>query len=103
MKIQDPEPEPKRPIFGRRKIVPRVVVVGSKLHNRTFLVEVLDELGFISSQCANPGELRAVLDTAPDLVVLGMPGDGIEISKILEILAENNFGGWVLSIGPRDS
>jgi EAL domain-containing protein (putative c-di-GMP-specific phosphodiesterase class I) len=103
MKIQDPGPEPKRPIFGRRKIVPRVVVVGSKLHNRTFLVEVLDELGFISSQCANPGELRAALDTAPDLVVLGMPGDGIEISKILVILAENNFGGWVLTIGPRDS
>jgi EAL domain-containing protein (putative c-di-GMP-specific phosphodiesterase class I) len=103
MKTQDPELGAKRPIFGRRKIVPRVVVVDSKNHNRTFLVEILDELGFISSECAKPSELRALLDTAPDLVVLGMSGDGVEIAKILAILAENEFGGWVLSIGLRDS
>jgi EAL domain-containing protein (putative c-di-GMP-specific phosphodiesterase class I) len=103
MKTQDTEPGTKRPIFGRRKIVPRVIVVDGKHHNRTFLVEILDELGFISRECANPAELSAVLDTAPDLVVLGMSGDGVEIGKILGILADNEFGGRVLSIGPRDS
>jgi EAL domain-containing protein (putative c-di-GMP-specific phosphodiesterase class I) len=103
MNTQDPELGAKRPIFGRRKIVPRVAVVESKNHNRTFLVETLDELGFISTGCANPGELVAALDTAPDLVVLGLSGDGVEIGKILEILAETEFGGWVLSIGPRDA
>jgi EAL domain-containing protein (putative c-di-GMP-specific phosphodiesterase class I) len=45
----------------------------------------------------------AALDTAPDLVVLGLSGDGVEIGKILEILAETEFGGWVLSIGLRDA
>lgn len=103
MKIQDPESGVRRPIFGRRKIVPRVIVVDGKHHNRTFLVEILDELGFISSECTNAADLGAVLDTAPDLVVLGMSGDGVEIRRILRLLAENEFGGQLLSIGPRDS
>jgi len=79
------------------------LVVDGKSHNRTFLLEILEELGFVSSECASPGELTAVLDTAPDIIVLGMSGNGIEIDKILRILAENEFGGWVLSIGARDS
>jgi EAL domain-containing protein (putative c-di-GMP-specific phosphodiesterase class I)/CheY-like chemotaxis protein len=103
MKTHDTELGAKRPIFGRRKIVPRVLVVDGKHHNRTFLVEILDEMGFISGECASSAELVAVLDTAPDLVVLGMSGDGVEIDKILRLLAENEFGGRVLSIGPRDS
>jgi len=79
------------------------LVVDGKSHNRTFLLEILEELGFVSSECASPGELTAVLDTAPDIIVLGMSSNGIEIDKILRILAENEFGGWVLSIGARDS
>src|SRR6202790_3509828 len=103
MNTQPSEPGTKRPIFGQRKIAPRVLVVDGKNHSRTFLIEILEELGFISSECASPAELTAVLDTAPDIIVLGMSGDGIEIDKILRILAESEFGGWVLSIGPRDS
>jgi EAL domain-containing protein (putative c-di-GMP-specific phosphodiesterase class I)/CheY-like chemotaxis protein len=103
MNTQPSEPATKRPIFGQRKIAPRVVVVDGKNHNRIFLIEILEELGFISSECANPAELTAVLETAPDIIVLGMSGDGIQIDKILWTLAENEFGGWVLSIGPRDS
>jgi EAL domain-containing protein (putative c-di-GMP-specific phosphodiesterase class I)/CheY-like chemotaxis protein len=97
------EPGTKRPVFGQRRIATRVLVVDGKSHNRTFLLEILEELGFVSSECASPGELTAVLDTAPDIIVLGMSGNGIEIDKILRILAENEFGGWVLSIGARDS
>ncbi len=39
----------------------------------------------------------------PDLVVLGVSVDGIEVGKILEVLVRKNFGGKVLIIGPPDS
>ena len=74
-----------------------------KHHNRTFLVEILEELGFICSECASSADLSNVLDAEPEVVVLGISGDGVEIGRILEILAENKFGGWVLFIGPPDS
>jgi len=91
----------KRSTFGRRKIVPRVTVVDTKRHNKAFLVETLSELGFIASECREPA---AVMDTAPDLVVLGISGgNGIEISKTLRILAEAEFAGSVLAIGPPGS
>ncbi len=90
--------------FGRRRIVPRATVVASKRHNQTFLVETLDELGFVASECANPAQPDAITDTAPDLLVIAISGgDGIEISGILRSLAETEFAGSVLAIGPPNS
>ncbi|WP_407175331.1 EAL domain-containing protein [Bradyrhizobium sp. STM 3562] len=103
--IGDTGPEAKvtkRSTFGRRKVVPRATIVDSKKHNQAFLLETLGELGFIASPC--PAEPASIMETAPDLVVLGISGgDGVEISQILRVLADAEFAGSVLAIGPAHS
>ncbi|MBX9822104.1 EAL domain-containing response regulator [Afipia birgiae] len=90
--------------FGQRKMAPRVCIIDPKRHIRTFLAEALDELGFIASECAAASELPALLERQlPDLIVLGMPNDGVEAGNILKILVTKMFDGQVLLIGPRDS
>jgi DNA-binding response OmpR family regulator len=90
--------------FGRRKVAPRACVADSKKHLRTFLTEVLEDLGFVTSECAKADDLATVLETRlPDLIVLGVSVDGIEAGKILETLVRRQFAGKVLAIGARDS
>lgn len=90
--------------FGQRKMAPRVCIIDPKRHIRTFLADALDELGFIASECATANELPTLLEQQfPDLVVLGMPNDGVEAGNVLKILVTKTFGGQVLLIGPRDS
>ena len=90
--------------FGRRKVTPRVCVADSKKHLRAFLTDVLEDLGFVTSECAKADELGMILETQlPDLIVLGLSVDGIEAGRILEILVRRKFGGKVLAIGARES
>jgi len=90
--------------FGRRKVTPRACVADSKKHLRAFLTDVLEDLGFVTSECAKADELAMILETQlPDLIVLGLSVDGIEAGKILEILVRRKFGGKVLAIGARES
>jgi EAL domain-containing protein (putative c-di-GMP-specific phosphodiesterase class I)/CheY-like chemotaxis protein len=90
--------------FGRRKVTPRACVADSKKHLRAFLTEVLEDLGFVTCECAKADEMGMILETQfPDLVVLGLSVDGIEAGKILENLVRGNFGGQVLVIGARES
>jgi EAL domain-containing protein (putative c-di-GMP-specific phosphodiesterase class I)/CheY-like chemotaxis protein len=90
--------------FGRRKVTPRACVADSKKHLRAFLTEVLEDLGFVTCECAKADELGTILETQfPDLVVLGLSVDGIEAGKMLENLVRGNFGGQVLVIGARES
>lgn len=90
--------------FGQRRMAPRVCIIDPKRHIRTFLADALDELGFIASECAAAAELPMILEQQfPDLVVLGMPNDGVEAGNILKILVTKMFDGQVLLIGPRDS
>src|SRR5258708_33416676 len=90
--------------FGRRKVTPRACIADSKKHLRAFLTDVLEDLGFVTSECAAADELGMILDTqVPDLIVLGLSVDGIEAGKILEILVHRQFGGKVLAIGARES
>jgi len=90
--------------FGQRKMAPRACIVDPKRHIRTFLSEALDELGFITGECAAASELPILLEhQLPDLIVLGMPNDGVEAGNILRILVTRLFDGKVLLIGPRDS
>ncbi len=49
--------------FGRRKVAPRACVADSKKHLRTFLTEVLEDLGFVTSECAKADDLAMVLET----------------------------------------
>ena len=90
--------------FGHRKLTPRACIADSKKHLRTFLAESLEDLGFITSECGEPGELDGLLDAErPDLLVLGVSVDGIEVGKILEVLVRKEFGGKVLVIGQPNS
>jgi DNA-binding NtrC family response regulator len=80
-------------------------VVDSKQHIRTFLAEALEELGFITCECVQVSELGVLLDAQPqpDLVVLGLSSGGIAAGEILKVLANREFDGKVLLLGPRDS
>jgi EAL domain-containing protein (putative c-di-GMP-specific phosphodiesterase class I)/CheY-like chemotaxis protein len=90
--------------FGHRKVTPRVCIADEKKHLRTFLTEILEDLGFITCECAEASEMAAVLDTQlPDLIVLGLSCDGSEAGKVLQVLAQRAFSGRVLAIGQRDS
>jgi EAL domain-containing protein (putative c-di-GMP-specific phosphodiesterase class I)/CheY-like chemotaxis protein len=92
------------PTFGLRRISPRACVADSKRHLRAFLTDVLEDLGFVTSECAEAEELGAILDAElPNLIVLGVSADGIEVGKILEILVRQKFDGKVLAIGARES
>ncbi len=90
--------------FGQRKMAPRACIIDPKRHIRTFLSEALDELGFVTSECGSAAELPMLMEQQlPDLVVLGMPNDGVEAGNILRTLVTKLFDGQVLLIGPRDS
>ncbi|WP_027554533.1 EAL domain-containing protein [Bradyrhizobium sp. Cp5.3] len=95
----------RRPVtFGRRKVTPRACVAEGKRHLRAFLCEVLEDLGFVTSECASADELQAVLASElPDLILLGIAADGIEPAKVLETLVREAFGGKVLAVGARES
>ncbi len=90
--------------FGHRKVTPQACVADRKKHLRAFLGEVLEDLGFVTSECSSAGDLGGVLDAQlPDLVLIGLAVDGIEAGRILEILVRRQFGGKVLAVGARDS
>lgn len=88
--------------FGRRKVRPRACIAERKQHVRAFLVETLEDLGFVVHAYDHSGELADALDARqiPDLVVLGIAADSHETSKALRSLAALSFGGKVLLLGP---
>jgi len=104
MESPPPQEAIKFTTFGRRRIAPRVCVADGKRHVRKFLRESLEELGFITCECTQVGELGAVLHAqAPDLIILGLSTAGIEPAAMLEALATRSFDGKILLLGPRDS
>ena len=89
--------------FGHRKLTPRACVVDSKKHLRLFLSDALEDLGFVTCECGQPGDLAGVLQAEqPDLIVLSVCVDGINVGEILEAIVRKNFGGKVLVIGQPD-
>jgi CheY-like chemotaxis protein len=104
MENQGPERSPILATFGRRRVKPCVCVVDRKQHIRTFLCDALEELGFIACECAQLSELEGAVNAQlPDLIVLGLSGDGEEAAEILKTLAAKEFGGKVLLLGRRAS
>ena len=90
--------------FGRRKVKPRACVADGKRHLRAFMSEVLEDLGFVTTECASADELRSVLaGDLPDLILLGTATDGIEPGRFLEILVREAYDGKVLAVGARES
>jgi EAL domain-containing protein (putative c-di-GMP-specific phosphodiesterase class I) len=104
MTKQQPQEVSKLPTFGQRKVASRACVVDGKPHVRRFLRETLEEIGFITCECAQAAALDAVLD-APlgvDLVVVGS-ANGAQAAAVVEALAAKAFGGKVLLLGPRNA
>lgn len=90
--------------FGHRKLTPRACIVDSKQHLRSFLSDALEDLGFVTSECGQARDLSAVLDREqPDLLVLSVCSNGIEVGEILETLVRRNFPGKVLLIGQPEA
>jgi EAL domain-containing protein (putative c-di-GMP-specific phosphodiesterase class I) len=89
--------------FGHRKVRRYVCVVDHRQHIRTFLCDILDELGFITCECAEFGEFNKHLypqhPQRPDLIVLGLSGNGKKDAEMLKTLAAEKFGGMVLLLG----
>ena len=87
--------------FGRRKVVPRACIADSKPHVRTFLSNALEDLGFITCECEQPDNLRALIaDRLPDLFVLGLSAGGFASKAMLEALGRIDYEGKVLVFGP---
>lgn len=90
--------------FGRRKVAPHACVADDKPHIRSFLLDALEDLGFVASQCDQPAAMPVlVLDRRPDLFLLGLSGGGIAATEMLETLHRIKFAGKVLLFGPRAS
>ena len=90
--------------FGHRKLTPRACVVDSKKHLRLFLSDALEDLGFITCECGQAGDLAGLLQAEqPDLIVLSVCVDGLNVGEILETIVRRNFGGKVLVIGQPDT
>lgn len=90
--------------FGRRKVRPRICIADDKQHIRTFLGETLEELGFMTCECARASELGLVIDRhLPDLVILGLSGSAVEATEMLKILAARAFDGKVMLLGRRNA
>ena len=86
--------------FGRRKVRPRACVCDSKAHTRMFLMDTLDELGFLTCECPEVDDLRGILDKwFPDVIVVGSSLGGTLAGEILKALAAARFDGKVLLIG----
>jgi EAL domain-containing protein (putative c-di-GMP-specific phosphodiesterase class I)/CheY-like chemotaxis protein len=87
--------------FDDRRMTPCVYVVDRKQHIRTFLCEILEELGWSTDQCGQLTELvKMVNSQRPDLIVLGLSAGGEEIADILKRLAGQKFAGKILLFGP---
>src|SRR5262245_5181855 len=90
--------------FGHRKVRPRVLVPDAKAHIRSFLMEALEELGFVTCECGRVCELGAILDERfPDLVVFALSAGGAATCEMLKQLAVKEYRGKVLLLGPRIS
>src|SRR5262245_15257731 len=86
--------------FGHRKLTPRACVVDSKKHLRLFLSDALEDLGFITCECGQAGDLAGLLQAEqPDLIVLSVCVDRLNVGEILEAIVRRNFAGKVLVIG----
>ncbi|MBI5265555.1 MAG: EAL domain-containing response regulator [Bradyrhizobium sp.] len=90
--------------FGRRKVTARACIADSKKHLRAFLSDILEDLGFVTCECAGIDELGTILETEiPDLVLLGIAVDGLRPARFLETLVRHDYGGKILAIGAPDS
>ena len=99
-----PEDATKLAALPRPSAIPWICVADPRHQMRTFLAETLQDLGWVTCECADVAELGAELDLRPpDLVVIGLAAGGIEACEAMELLAAKGFDRKVLVLGPRVS
>src|SRR6185503_13094646 len=89
--------------FGRRPIPPRACVLENKTHVRTFLAEMLDELGFIAREAVTLDIRTMLRDFRPDLIVLGPLNGGPEVRSVMQTLRAQGYGAKIMLFGGRSS
>ena len=89
--------------FGRRPIPPRACVVENKTHVRTFIAEMLDELGFIAREAVTLDIRTMLRDFRPDLIVLGPLNGGPEVRSVMQTLRAQGYGAKIMLFGGRSS
>ena len=90
--------------FGRRKVSPRACIIDSKQHLRAFLADTLEELRFVTGECANAEELAMrIADQQPDLLVIGSTVGGVEAARIIDVACSAGFQGSVMLISSRET
>ena len=89
--------------FGHRRIPPRACIIENKPHVRSFLAEILDDLGFITRECAGPDFQEVLGDFGPDLVVVGPLNGEADVRVLLLWLRAQSFAGRVMLFGGRSA
>lgn len=90
-------------IFGWWKVMLCVCVVDSKWYLCVFFGEILEDFGFVISECVSVDELNVVLiSDLLDLILFGVVIDGIEFGCFFEILVCEVFVGKVFVVGVCD-
>jgi EAL domain-containing protein (putative c-di-GMP-specific phosphodiesterase class I) len=90
------------PLTRRRK-APRACLVENRPHVRSFLADILEDLGFVVRECAAPQTGQMLADFQPDLIVLGPLGNESEVFAMLHGLTARAFAGKVMLFGGRSS
>jgi EAL domain-containing protein (putative c-di-GMP-specific phosphodiesterase class I) len=70
---------------------------------RSFLADILEDLGFVVRECAAAQVGQMLTDFQPDLIVLGPLGGEEEIFALLHGLTARSFAGKVMLFGGRSS
>jgi len=92
-------------LFKPRHIVPRACVLDDKPHIRTFISDMLDELGFVTETAPQAIDIRALLQaTNPSVIVVSISSaPGSRASQVLMQLAAEGYRGNVMLFGGRAS
>jgi EAL domain-containing protein (putative c-di-GMP-specific phosphodiesterase class I)/CheY-like chemotaxis protein len=91
-----------RETIGQHKVVPRVCVIDGKPHIRTFLRNALEELGYVTCECASEEDVGGIITTqAPDLLILGLSVGEVAAARMMHRLAATGFRGKILVFAPR--
>lgn len=90
--------------FGRRKVSPRACIIDGKPHLRAFLADTLEELRFVTGECADAEELHMrIADQQPDVLVIGSSIGGVEAARIIDVACNAGFHGSVILISARET
>ena len=89
--------------FGHRRIPPRACIIENKPHVRSFLADILDDLGFITRECAGSDFQEALDNFRPDLIVVGPLNGEADVRVLLLWLKAQAFAGRVMLFGGRSA